>query len=338
VSLKNSIIFALTSLSIGCISFGASGTESPTGQKWQSEHYRDHELVGKIWSSREKTFVSREQLSSSVKAARYVLLGETHTNKDHHLLQAQLLEIVAKAAQDRPSLSPRLVVEMIPQRFGKAVSEFQQAQPHNTDKLGDVLEWEKRGWGSWKNYQPIFDTALRYKLSIIPGNLNRTDTRKIGRKGVKAIDQGLRDKLSLDVPYTKAQSDLLRDMLFESHCKMVPKEALSPMQNVQQARDGIMAYGLLGAAKGSTGVLIAGSGHIRQDWAVPRILKAQEPDNTIVTVSFVEVAPDQGKPQDYEPVSADGSPVFDYLYFTPKSEIKDHCAELKKRFKKLKTK
>ena len=338
MSLKNITIFALTCLSIGSVSTGASGAESSTGQQWQSEHYRDHKLVGKIWSSREKAFISREQLAKRVKAARFVLLGETHTNKDHHLLQAQLLAVIAKAAQERPAPSPRLVVEMIPERLGKVVAEFQQAHPRNTDKLGDVLEWKKRGWGPWKNYQPIFNTAFRYRLSIIPGNLDRTDTRKIGREGIKAIDKGLKDKLSLEVPYTKAQSDLLRDMLFESHCKMVPKAALSPMQTVQQARDGIMAHGLLGAAKGSTGVLIAGSGHIRRDWAVPRILKAHEPDNKIVTVSFVEVAPDQGKPQDYEPVSADKSPVFDYLYFTPKSEIKDHCAELIKRFKKRKTK
>jgi len=320
--------------------------ESQTGQQWLSEHHRGHLLVGKIWSSRKRAFVSRQQLVADISDARFVLLGETHTNKDHHLLQAQLLDAVAKAAKDRhPALPPRLVVEMIPQRLGPVLAAYRQANDQETQKLGDVLEWEKRGWGPWQNYQPIFDSAYSNKLSIIPGNLDRADSRKIGRQGIDAIDDALKQKLSFEVAYTKAQSELLRDMLFESHCKMVPKEALSPMQSVQQARDGIMANGLLGAANklrgaasGSTGVLIAGSGHIRRDWAVPRILKAREPDSKIVAVSFVEVAPDQGNPQDYEPASADKSPVFDYLYFTPKSEIKDHCAELKERFKKRKAK
>jgi len=322
--------------------------ESTSERQWLSGHHLDHHLVGKIWSSRDKAFVSYKQLLSSLKSARYVLLGETHPNKDHHLLQAQFLDAMAKMSQSpsfgaKPPVAPRLVVEMIPQSYGPILNNFRQANPSETLELGKTLKWQKRGWGAWENYKPIFDVAYRHKLAIFPGNLDRDDVRKIGRKGIKALDEQQQRQLSLDVAYTKSQSELLADMLFDSHCKMVPKTALSPMQLVQQARDGIMASGMLGTpiketANKTAAVLIAGSGHIRRDWAVPRILRAREPDIKIVTISFTEVTPEHKKPQDYEPASADRHPVYDYLYFTPKSEIKDYCAELIKRFKKHKTK
>jgi len=312
--------------------------ESTHNKQWMSEHYRDHLLVGKIWSSREKAFVSEENLLASLKNARFVLLGETHPNRDHHLLQARFLEEVAKASKGRAAPRSRVVVEMIPERFGPRLRAVDTSHPVKTAKLGEILEWQKRGWGKWEHYRPIFDTAYASGLEIVPGNLDRDATKKIGRQGLAAVDDKQKRKLFLDVTYTKAQSGMLTDMLFESHCKMVPKTALAPMQLVQQARDGIMAGQMLGAPANSVAVLIAGSGHVRNDWAVPRILRAKAPDNGIVTVSFVEVAPDQDKPQDYEPPSADKSPVFDFLYFTPKSEIKDHCAELIKQFKKRKSK
>ena len=249
--------------------------ESPDNRQWLSAHHRDHLLVGKIWSSRERAFVSYEQMLARLKTARFVLLGETHPNKDHHLLQAQLLAVVAKAASDRAAPRPRVVVEMIPERFGPKLRTLDKSHPVETAKLGDTLEWQKRGWGEWENYKPIFDVAYKNGLEIVPGNLDRDKTKKIGRQGLKAVDKVLERKLSLDVAYTKAQADLLTDMLFESHCKMVPKTALAPMQLVQQARDGIMAGQMLDAPDKSVAVLIAGSGHVRRDWAVPRILKAK---------------------------------------------------------------
>jgi len=306
--------------------------ESISGHQWKSEFFRDNRLVGQIWSSREKAFVTQEKVFSELTKARFILLGEIHTNKDHHLLQAQFLAAVAGSAK-KP---PRLVVEMIDESFQPLLNTYRSANPTDTKGLGDILKWEKRGWGQWENYQPNFDVAYRYKLDIFSGNLDREDVRRIGRGGVKSLKDGEEQKFALDVEYTKKQSDMLNDMLFESHCKMVPRNALSPMKLVQQARDGVMAGQMLAASKGQTAVLIAGTGHTRVDWAVPRILRARAPDSKIISVAFVEVTENDNKPQDYEVPSADNRPVYNYMYFTPRSEIKDQCAELIKRFKKKK--
>ncbi len=305
--------------------------ESTIGHQWKSEYFRDNPLAGKIWSSRDKVFVTQKQLSSELVKARFVLLGEIHTNKDHHLLQAQFLAIVAKAAKT----PPRLVVEMIDESYGPVLNTFRAANPDDTQSLGNILEWEKRGWGEWQDHKPIFDVAYKYNLPIFTGNINRDDVRRIGKKGVRDNE---RKKFSLDVKYSKSQSDMLDDMLFESHCKMVPRTALAPMKLVQQARDGLMANQMLATPQGQSAVLIAGTGHTRLDWAVPRLLRTAEPNSKIISLAFVEVAENDRTPQDYEQPSAGNTPVYDYMYFTPKADLKDECAELIKRFKKKKKK
>lgn len=309
----------------------ADSAEKPS---WLAEHYRNHPLVGKIWSSQAQKFVTEQALIDEIGKARFVLLGETHTNKDHHQLQARF---VGAFAQSKP-VKPRIVFEMIPQSLGKPLNEYRARHPENTAKLGDVLKWQARGWGDWADYRPIFDVAYKYGLAIFPGNLDQSVVGDIARNSKKALDARTRTQLSLNITYTKPQSQALLEMLYESHCKFVPKSSLGGMKTVQQARDGKMASAMLAAPANGSAILIAGAGHVRNDWAVPRVLRARDHQGKIVSVAFVEITPDHKMPQEYEPPSTDKRPVYDYLYFTPKSEIKDHCAELAKRFKKHKTK
>ena len=329
MSLKN-LIRPLT-----CLIFLSTSSSLLAGSDnehaWKSEHFRNNPLVGKIWSPSKRTFVPLKSVFADLVKAKFILLGESHPNKDHHLLQARFLAVVAKAAI-KPA---RVVVEMVPESLGKDLRKFRQDNRDETAKLGDVLKWKKRGWGEWENYKPIFDVAYKYGLPILSGNLDRADVRRIGKSGAKEADK---QKFALDVVYTKPQIELLNGMLFDSHCKMVPREALAPMKLVQQVRDGFMANQMLAASDGEQAVLIAGAGHTRNDWAVPRILRAKAPKSTIFSIAFIEVTDVDKKPQDYERASADKLPLYDYIYFTPKAEIKDHCAELIKHFKGLKKK
>ena len=47
---------------------------------WDSKLYDDHPLVGKIWSSELKIFLSPEQIESALLGAKYLILGEKHDN------------------------------------------------------------------------------------------------------------------------------------------------------------------------------------------------------------------------------------------------------------------
>ncbi|MHA1548233.1 MAG: ChaN family lipoprotein, partial [Alphaproteobacteria bacterium] len=76
-------------------------------RNWQSPLQADDALVGKIWSSHEKRFVTPRLLADALTEAEFVLLGETHDNADHHRLQAWLIDRIAMHRK------PTVVMEMI---------------------------------------------------------------------------------------------------------------------------------------------------------------------------------------------------------------------------------
>jgi uncharacterized iron-regulated protein len=66
--------------------------------------HRDHPLAGRVLEVRSGEFVGVDALERAVSRADFVLLGETHDNVDHHLVQARLVRAVASAG-GRPALA-----------------------------------------------------------------------------------------------------------------------------------------------------------------------------------------------------------------------------------------
>jgi hypothetical protein len=85
-------------------------------------------------------------------------------------------------------------------------------------------------------------------------------------------------------------------------------------------------------------VLIAGAGHVRADFGVPRYLAWRDATAAVVTVGLVEVRAEATRPQDYAAVGDGDAGLYDYVWFTPGrgAERGDPCAELEKRFGKAK--
>ncbi|HSG94176.1 MAG TPA: ChaN family lipoprotein, partial [Afifellaceae bacterium] len=134
---------------------------------WQSPHFRDHPLAGTIWRG-DGSRSDGTALSGAVLAADYVLLGEIHTNPDHHLIQAMLIDgLVAKGRR------PAVVFEMIPAGLQTKLDEHLAANPDDAAGLGAALEWEKRGWPAWSMYRPVAEASLAAGLAIKAGDLDR---------------------------------------------------------------------------------------------------------------------------------------------------------------------
>lgn len=299
-------------------------------EPWTSQHHRDHPLVGQIWSVGDGTTVSRSELAERIRMAEFLLLGEIHPNPDHHRLQAWAVE--AATQKDR---SPAVVFEMIPFSKQASLDAHLKSRPRDAAGLGDALDWKKSGWPAWTLYQPIAEAALRNGLPILAGNLDRSTTRQVAKSGSKALSEEQRQRYGIDEPLDKKITTLMDKNLADSHCGLLPKRALAPMAVVQRSRDGAMAATMLDAARDhGAAILVAGSGHVRRDWAVPAIIERSRTNANILTIAFMEVLPDWKSPSDYLPESPLETPVYDFLYFTPRSEIKDYCAELKKQFGK----
>ena len=289
---------------------------------WQSSHFTTHPLVGTIVDHSGNT-IDAEQLIDLVNQSQTVLVGEVHDNPDHHELQAALINTF-KPKSERPV---QIVIEMVPDRLQSELDRASLTNDPNLEKLGQSLEWEKRGWYSWAIYKPIFNAALLRKFKLTAGSLNRAKTREISKKGLLALTDEEQKTLGLNQPLTEIQTQSLRTDMKASHCGLMPDHALPAMALVQRARDGALARAM-NAQPAMNSILIAGNGHVRKDRGVPILLN----DKSSITIGLIEVSPNHTDAE-YYIISSEKSALYDFAIFTPKFDITDHCAEMRKKFK-----
>jgi uncharacterized iron-regulated protein len=296
--------------------------------EWVSQHFRDHPLAGTIWTGDFQP-ATIQQVEAAVAKADFVLLGETHTNPDHHRLQAQMIGVLARNGRQ-----PAVVFEMIPANLQADLDRHIEAtSPVEASGLGKVLRWEERGWPDWAIYQPIAEAALAGSMPLKAGSLDREAQKAVSKGEPQLLEQlGLKEPLAPQIAEAQAKE------IKEGHCNLLPDNSVEPMIRVQRARDAHLAQAMLAARPEDGAVLIAGAGHVRRDWAVPPVLRRVSPEKPIVSIAFFEVDEKLSTPADYVQ-ALDGLPKpYDFLYFTPKADLTDHCAELEKHFKAKKAK
>jgi uncharacterized iron-regulated protein len=135
---------------------------------------------------------------------------------------------------------------------------------------------------------------------------------------------GLAEPLADDVQAQRRQE------MADAHCGLLPESMLDGMVLVQRARDAYLAERLhAGAEHAGTAVLIAGDGHVRNDRGVPAAL-ARAYGVPSLAIGLLEVQHGVSRPNRYaEDFGADRLP-FTYVWFTPRANDVDRCAELRK--------
>ena len=224
---------------------------------WTSPHFQDHPLAGTIWTSDFEP-VTISELEKALANARFVLLEEIHNNPDHHRLQARLIDaLVSKGRR------PAIVFEMIPTNLQVELDRHVQGGVREASTLGKALRWEERGWPDWAIYQPIAEAALSAGLPLKAGGLG-ADVQKTFAKG--ELPPTIND-LDLAPEVAEAEAREIK----EGHCNLLPADAVEPMITMQRVLDASLAKATVSANAADGAVLIAGAGHVRNDWALFRI-------------------------------------------------------------------
>lgn len=305
----------------------------PDGELWKSTEQVDHADVGRIWSNRAQAFVTWPELLQELAGSPVVLLGEKHDNADHHDMHAAI--IVALSADDRKRA---VVFEMVDRSRDKDLKRFAATAEADPDALRDLLAWDTSGWPDWSLYRPVFAAALASQFPILGAQVARDSAKRIAGRGLKEVasfDARLVQEQGLSHPLEPELRAGLLEVLFNGHCQVMPRHHLGGMLLIQRVRDAHMASRLEKAAKKSKHgvVLVAGNGHVRNDWAVPRYLKRRGLSATSVAFLEVddEVDSETGR-EDEEITEAELSALpYDYVIVTPGRERPDPCVELRKR-------
>jgi uncharacterized iron-regulated protein len=284
----------------------AAGYELKLGQQ--------HPLVGRVYAVATRESVSPSQLTAAIVAARYVVLGETHDNPDHHRLQAELLSsFLAK--------HPRAHVgfEMLDEDVAPALAG---APPQSPEDVAARVHWEQSGWPDFRLYRPIFAVALQHAAPLLAAHPSAVHVRA----SMQGLPEDAARSLKLDVPLPEAQIAAERGEIRDSHCGHANDAMLTAMQRAQQYKDAYMARALVQA--GGDALLIAGRGHARNDRAVPFFLRRHGADR-IVSVAFVDVSDGRVSAADYD-VEA-----FDFVVFTPRVSDEDPCETFRKQLEQM---
>ncbi len=307
-------------LSAGCAISSVSAlirAPAPAGG-WLSTLDTAHVLVGKIWSVKQQRWISQADLYAELARMRFILLGETHDNPDHHRLQLAILKSITQTGAP-----PRMVAMEQFDIENQAAIDAAMMLPYPTaEAIADAGKLNRKGWG-WDQYRPIVDLAISQKASIRAANLSRADGRKIFSEGLKASPVKFADGFFTST-WNTSRNKALQAELLEGHCGQLPDSMAFGMANVQRARDAIMADAML-ASKPSGAVLIAGRGHVRRDRAVPLYLQTAAPSAEISVVAFIEVVAATTSPRDYIDNIANEAEAFDYVWFTPRTARPDPC-------------
>src|SRR5690606_28647036 len=215
-----------------------------------------HPLDGRIWDTRSQSFVTAEAAYDRAATSNHVLLGEKHDSVIHHQLQLEALQ-----ALDARGIRPTLALEQFDSEHQSALTAAQKAGITDAEKLADAGQLNRKGW-HWPMYKDLIGFAAEKNWPLAAANLSRAEGRDIAMGKV----------MPQLPPADSAPMAAMEEEIMQGHCgHRPPQERLSAIVNAQRARDQRMAE-VLAASKAPT-VLIAGSGHVRRDRAVPRYLK-----------------------------------------------------------------
>jgi len=298
---------------------------------WKSPLGRNHPLTGRIWDVSSARFIDRQSLVARLARADFILLGERHDNPDHHLLQAEVLRSVIADGR-RPAVG----FEILGVDDTTAIADHLAATPIDPAGLGRLVNWNERGWPDWAMYQPIAAAALEAKLRIVATNLPLATARKMSRDGMAVLEPRVVRELGLDRPPSESVLAAMAGDIRDSHCGYASEESVKAMVGVQRARDAQMAQSLIAAGDPDGAILVAGAGHVRNDYGIPVYLSAKAPGKQVISIAFLEVDNQKTDPHSYALPYPNGQLPFDYVWFTPRVDDENPCEKFKSQFDQLK--
>jgi uncharacterized iron-regulated protein len=227
-------------------------------------------------------------LLSRLSKQSVVLLGESHTVKEHHLWQAQMLSGLH-------AYKPNLVIgfEMFPRSAQPVLDQWSKGLLSESQFL-KKSGWDKVwGYGS-SFYMPLFNIARQNRLPIVALNVERKLVSRVGKEGWKAVPvserEGLSDPAQASNAYRLGLANVYRQKLkhrrptdqqssgSESEANLatiIESEGFGRFVDAQLTWDRAMAEALAEAKKNNPDALVVGvlgRGHIEYGYGVPHQL------------------------------------------------------------------
>lgn len=132
------------------------------------------------------TLSSANRLVRALESKRAVFLGEHHSDRQDHLLQAALLRrLLLKQAAARRPLAVGL--EAVQRQFQPVLDDYIAGRIEGTDVFR-ATDWERRWYWSFENYAPIFRICRECGAKLVALDCDSEDKAKVEVGGLAALD------------------------------------------------------------------------------------------------------------------------------------------------------
>ena len=283
--------------------------------------FTDHPLAGKIWDMNSRNYMDEAALIARVNAANVLLLGETHDNPQHHEYQQKLLK-----ARIESGARPALMMEQLDAASQPALDQA-LAGSDRDEVMNSVNGLVK--FTDWQAYSPLLAIAVDNKLPVIAANIPNQRLQPVIWRGYAAYDADELKRLAVEEVWNESRQNFLARNMGGAHCGQLRDELREGLTRSQRLRDALMADSAVSSI-GRGVVAIVGSSHARRDIGLPLYFAARAPTARIFSVGFVEVSPGRTDPRAYIGDGATGDAPFDVIWFTPRVERADPCADFGK--------
>ena len=293
--MRRAFCIGAAAASLGALTFG--GCRAGPGSIDQATAPRDADalaLPDPVFDPANGEVLSARRWRERLDASHWVLLGERHDNRAHHAVRARMLRQWTRSI-DPGAARPTIVFEHFDREHRDALLEASGLVERDAgaereggiglaggiERAGGIDEaglepllraggFDRRAWG-WPAHAALFDAALDAariaRARWIAANVSREEARVLLRDAPAGSSlQGLIDRASWSPHAQSAIEEAMR----EGHCNMLPAAALPSLVRVQRMRDAAMAAALIEAP--GRAMLLAGNGHVRRDFGVPRYL------------------------------------------------------------------
>ncbi len=222
-------------------------------------------LTHRIYDLQNNKEMLLSEVISELKKNRIILVGEHHTNKNHHFAQLNVIQSLNEAG-----VRVAIGLEMFR-------NDSQQALDHWVDGNIGEAEFQEIYYDNWTYpwtaYQMIFEYAKKEKIPMIGLNVPRDITRQVSRKGFNSLSEEQKGKLAnVSCRVDKEYMDYIKKA-FGGHGH--GKLNFTYFCEAQLVWDSAMAINTLEYLKkypDAVVVLLAGTGHVRKG-AVPRQIR-----------------------------------------------------------------
>jgi uncharacterized iron-regulated protein len=275
--------------------------------------------------------VTMDTMVDDLAAVKIVYIGEVHTIKEHHALEARILDHLA----DR-KIKLALGMEMFAGRQQEILDRWQEGNESLEHLIRDL---GADHWTNLTDYGPLLLSARERRIPILGLNADDSLVRKVAWKGL----DGLSASEKRLVPAGVTPVDPLSDRLLRLRLKVHRAFQATGLHNVvlaQALRDQTMATTVARFLRSAQGkdrliLVVAGTGHMSYGLGIPsRVERIKKTPHRIVVLSesghLVLTEAEKRESVPIEITHADleflRRPIGDYLYILP-SKTKSEPAE-----------